>query len=88
MEVIWKFDLELTDSQKVEMPKGAKILCVDEQDKLFCLWAIVDPDPTVPKEERAFRLYGTGNPEHSIGGEYIGTINSTTGFVWHIFEGN
>jgi hypothetical protein len=61
-KVIWKFELEPTDNQEIEMPKGAEILTAQNQVGIPCLWALVDP--TAEKETRTFEVVGTGHPIH------------------------
>ncbi len=85
---IWKFKLEVTDRQIVEMPKGATILKVGNLDKpaTLYLWALCDL--MVRHEERIFEIFGTGHdiPEVTQGErKFIGTI-ITVPFVWHVFE--
>src|SRR5574343_792616 len=38
--VIWKVELASLDEQYVELPEGAKILCVQMQRKYPCIWAL------------------------------------------------
>ncbi len=87
MRTIWKFPLQITDFQKVEMPRGAHILSVQIQGSQLCLWAYVLSDEE--KEERAFWVLGTGNPverPENIG-PFIGTVQMHGGsLVWHVFE--
>lgn len=40
-ETIWKFPLEIADSQSVVMPSGARILSAQMQGSTLCLWAVV-----------------------------------------------
>jgi hypothetical protein len=95
MKSIWKFELEITDEQTVELPIGAEIIHVDVQenydpDKIY-MWAIVDPNIVcLPKqmENRIFRIVGTGHQHDFIDRQnYIGTVKHKNGtFMWHIFE--
>lgn len=85
MKAIWKFKLNVTDKQEVEMPKEATILCVDTQAEMLCLWAIVDPEAA--KEKRAIAIVGTGHamPQETL--SYIGTAQMSGGaLIWHVFE--
>lgn len=86
MKTIHKFQIEITDSQIVEMPMKAKILSVQVQRHVPCLWALVDTDYDL--ENRHIHVYGTGNPMDELA-EYvfIGTIQTQESrFVWHVFE--
>jgi hypothetical protein len=80
---IWKFTLELTDLQGMEMPSGARILTVAAQGSSVCLWAHVDPE--APRETRTIRLYGTGHPMPENPGVYLGTFQMAP-LVFHAFE--
>ena len=83
---IWKYKLEITGLQKIEMPKGSEVLSVDNQNGRLCLWA--KGDINKPKEVRHFEIFGTGdlmpsliNLKHT----FIGTVQIPP-FVWHVFE--
>ena len=86
MKTIWKYKLEYTLQQTIELPWGARILDVQEQDGL-CLWASIDP-----KEERKVGRHiwviGTGwNPIYLDNLEHISTIQQrNTALVFHIFQ--
>ena len=85
-KTIWKFPLYVSDTVRVNMPKGAEILTVQRQGEQACLWAIVDA--TAEREERVFEIYGTGNgmvQDMGIQRKYIGTFQEPP-FVWHVFE--
>lgn len=86
MKTIWKFPLDITDSQTILMPKGAELLIAQLQGGQGCLWALVDD--AAPREERTIEIHGTGNPIHQDMGierKYIGTFQQEA-FVWHVFE--
>lgn len=82
---VFKYPLEITDEQVVEMPEGAKIISVQTQNNQVCLWAIVTPHNQLIK--RGIRIYGTGHPIDRENLEYIGTAIMENGnLVWHVFE--
>lgn len=87
-KVIWKFGLETTDNQEIEMPIGAEILTVQNQVGIPCLWALVDP--TAIKEKRTFEVFGTGHPIHydmGVSRNYISTYQLHGGsLAFHVFE--
>jgi len=86
-KVIWKYELNTTDVQKLGMPKGAEILTVQTQFDKPCLWALVNPD--AEKETRGFMTYGTGHtiPTEPYPHKYIGTYQLNSGvLVFHVFE--
>ena len=87
---IWKFELEVRDYQIIEMPKGARILTVQSQHEIPCVWAICDTE-TYKKENIEFEIYGTGHPFYEgihFGKKqsYIGTFQLRGGsFIGHLF---
>jgi hypothetical protein len=84
---IWKFELEIADIQRIDMPEGAKILSIQLQNGRLCLWALVARFAS--PEIREIEIIGTGNPimplEDGLKREFIGTVQQGQ-FVWHIFE--
>ena len=89
---IWKFELELTDQQILEIPQGAKILTLQMQKHdegevpRPYFWAEVDPG--APMEERMFLTFGTGKEipdafRNLI--RHVGTYQQEP-FVWHVYE--
>lgn len=87
MQAIWKFPLQYADKSTVAMPKGAKVLCVQSQREVPCVWAIVPDINAEVTQERTFAIYGTGHEHESIGGEYVGTFQLQGGaLVFHVFE--
>lgn len=98
MMTIWKYEIPLKDSFKLELPKDAVIL----HGEAFFIWALVDTE--AEKEIRRFRIYGTGQeierpklesrvkiyqggvPVQNLGSlRYVVTIFDHA-FVWHLFE--
>ncbi len=85
METVWKFALETIDDQYIDMPVGAKILCVQTQGNKPCLWARVDSESKF--RLRRFRVVGTGDSLPNIPMDYIGTYQLYSGqCVFHVFE--
>jgi len=83
MKTIWKYALDFQTI--VDIPKGAKVLTVQEQRGDPQLWAIVDPDAET--EKRTFIIYGTGHNMPDDPGEYVGTFQQLGGnLVFHVFE--
>ena len=81
---IWKYDLEITESQFIHMPEDAKILSVENQYGDLCLWALVDPEKR--HTIRDIHIIGTGNPIHGTPKlTFIGTVIIKP-LVWHVFE--
>lgn len=93
MKSIWKFPLEITQHQEIQMPIGAKILCAKVQREKICLWALIDTRLEKEKETRHIILLGTGYEfiaDYKL--EYIETAMLSGGLahplnlVWHVFE--
>lgn len=87
-KAIWKYVLDTTDHQAVEMPVGAEILTVQTQYNKPCMWALVDP--SAEEEKRYFEIFGTGhdvNYDMGVNRKYIGTYQLDKGtLVFHVFE--
>ena len=60
MRTIYKYPITVQDDISIEMPQGAKVLTVQMQRGIPCVWAIVDPDNE--PAAKYFRLAGTGHP--------------------------
>lgn len=84
MNAICKYELIVTDSQTVYMPRGAKILSVQMQDGIMQMWAMVD-NFKLPGG-RIINIIGTGNPISEPPGEFIATVQMRN-LVWHVFDG-
>ena len=86
-KTIWKYVLQVTDVQTVEMPVGSKILDVQMQNNTCCLWALCNSAEGSPKEDRTFVMYGTGHPVLEDHITYMGTLQfSHLQLVFHLFE--
>ena len=86
MKKIYKYPIEVTDEQVVLLPTGAKILTIQSQGDIACIWALVDP--MAPRnEEIAIRIHGTGHDvPDSENLEYVGTFQMMGGrLVFHSF---
>jgi hypothetical protein len=86
MQTIYKFPLKVDDLVTVSMPKGAKILSLQVQNDIPCLWALVDEDMEW-RENRVFRIFGTGHVFAASPGTFLGTVQLMEGaLVFHVFE--
>ncbi len=84
MKTIWKYPIEIHEYFCIEMPIDAKILTIQNQKGIICMWALVNPDKRL--ERRCFRIYPTGQPVEFYG-DYIGTFQISDGdIVLHLFE--
>ena len=88
MNTIWKYPLNLTDTQEVDMPKGAHILTVQRQGlgaEDIVMWAIVNTE--APRELVMIEAFGTGHPIENGERSYIGTLQFGLGtLVFHFFK--
>lgn len=85
MKVIYKYPLELQDSQFLLLPEAHQVLSVQVQNERLYLWASVDTD--FPIEKVQIRIIGTGHPilfDHE-NYFYVATVQMNT-LVWHVFE--
>lgn len=81
---IYKYPLQVTDSQIINLPIDYKILTVQEQNGIPCMWGMVDyKNQALPVE---FVTYGTGHPVERTGLEYISTYQLPSGLVFHVFK--
>jgi hypothetical protein len=84
---IWKYTLETVDLQWIEMPAGARLLCVQMQHGKPQLWALVDPAGRLCR--RLILTTGTGQLVRHLadsGGVYCGTYQLADGnLVFHVF---
>ena len=87
MKKIFKYPLEITDTQFVELPLGAEILTAQIQGDQLCLWAIVNTLPGAVKKNRRIEIIGTGNPMPTGELKYISTFQMMGGgLIFHVFE--
>lgn len=83
MNAIWKY--ELAPRITLEIPQGARILCVQPQMNKPQMWALVDTGQY--KTSRTFRVLPTGVEFNAAGLAYIGTFQINDGaLVFHVFE--
>jgi hypothetical protein len=84
-KTVWKYELTTNDVNELEIPIGGKILTLQMQNGIPCIWALVDHK--AEKETRRFGTIGTGNFTRQENIEYIGTFQTYQGaLVWHVFE--
>jgi len=82
MKTIYKYPLEINDQQTVNLPSSARLLTVQVQNGVPCLWALVD---TADRESpRLIQMFGTGHPSETAG-VYIATFQFGP-LLFHVFE--
>lgn len=80
---IWKYEIEITDSQTISLPSQHKIIHFGlDPNQVPCIWAEVNPTNSVVNVE--IRLVGTGHPIDFNHFSYLGSFNQSV-FVWHIY---
>lgn len=85
MRRIWKYPLEITDEQFIDVPLGSEPLSVQIQNDQLCIWVGV-PNDGRPTKEQPIRIYGTGHPVDSLLKDYVGSVQQAGGaLVWHVF---
>jgi hypothetical protein len=94
MRRIFKYPLEITDTQTLVTGKNPEPLSVQYQHGKLTLWALVDDDSDMQDVETLSRLeiriFGTG---HAVDWEdavltFLGTVQDPTSvmpLVWHVF---
>ena len=84
MEAIYKYPLEVTSIQYVKMSHRARLLCVQNQDDVPTLWAVVNQAARLVT--RKLQMFATGEcADEGITGKYAGTVQLGA-FVWHYFD--
>ena len=87
MKKIYKYPLEITDTQFVELPLGAEILTAQMHGGQLCLWAVVNTLPEAVKKNRRIEIIGTCNPMPTGDLKYISTFQMMGGgLIFHVFE--
>jgi hypothetical protein len=88
IKTIYKYELQITDEQGINMPIGAEILTAQMQGENLQLWALVDPDRDIKK--RFFEVIGTGHDVTCFSNterKYISTVQLSGGkLIFHVFE--
>lgn len=57
-KVIFKYQMPVLESFEMQLPEGAEIIRVTDQNGMFWMWAVVRTD--VPDETRQFRAFKCG----------------------------
>ena len=90
MKTIYKYQLETTHRQGIELPEGFEILTVQTQNNIPCLWILHDRE--YKKTDFAeIEVFGTGHDVYHIEDKterkYIGTYQLLNGqFIGHVFQ--
>lgn len=80
---VWKYPLELTDVQTLEVPRGARFLSAGKDPAgQLCVWVFVELISA--KITRTVRIVGTGNPTDANRHSFLASVVDGP-FVWHVF---
>jgi hypothetical protein len=87
VNAIWKFTLPLIPEKfEKKFPLHSEILHLALQGEIACLWVRVNPDQN-EMETRRFVWLATGQADDAMYfQQYIGTIQTEEGFVFHLYE--
>jgi len=88
MQKIWKKQLKIHKSQIIELPDNAKILCVQIQKGIPCIWFIVPQVESYGMAKRKILCLETDEQWETISElKYIGTFQMMSSTeVFHLFE--
>lgn len=87
MNTIYKYILK-DPKNTISMPKGARIISVDEQRGDICAWAVLDTKQTI-KEDKVIYVFGTGweTEKDLFNLGFLGTVKIDGGrYIFHVFE--
>ena len=85
MKRIYKYPIQITDEQEIQMPFGAEVIHAGlDPQGTPCLWAKVEsvnsPEPV------SVLVVGTGKPMPHAADRHVGSFVQGP-FVWHVFLG-
>ena len=81
---IFKYKLQITDIQEIEIPEFSNILAAQMQHGELQLWVAVNEKFQTYRQKIA--LYGTGNEITGYPGRYVSTVQLYNGdLVFHVF---
>ena len=87
MKTIYKYNLDITDSQLIELPIDSEILSVKCQDNFLCMWLLIEVG-TIETTSLEIEIFGTGNPiyeNNKTSRKFVDTVVMPNGLVWHVF---
>lgn len=83
MIAVYKYTIQLTDEQMLNLPLGAEPLHIATQGDQLCLWCRVHTDR--PSRPRRVRIVETGHPVDDAS-RYVGTFDIDNYLlVFHVF---
>jgi hypothetical protein len=91
VRVVWKFEVPMpnaTGRSFVDMPALAEVLSVGLQNDVLVVWALVEPQMVVGLRRLIVANTGMTVPGFPIDARFIGTVTTTNGIVWHVWDGD
>ena len=86
MQVIYKYQLQVADTQKLKLPVGFKILSLQVQDGVPCIWVLLDARSD-EYYDCIITTLGAGKNYTYDMGSHIGTYQLHNGaLVFHVFN--
>jgi|21_taG_2_1085346.scaffolds.fasta_scaffold22647_3 hypothetical protein len=85
-QAVWKYPLQVTDEQIIEVPVGAEPLKAEMQNDELCLWMLVNPEVSTVKKK--VHVHGTGHPvsDFVTRSDYVDSFMLHDGaLVFHVF---
>jgi hypothetical protein len=83
MKSIYKYLLDIVNSQSISIPQNSQFLRVGEQNGKLMLW--VEIDTMVAIEPVNIEVWGTGHPMPDTPRGYIDSCQMSNGLVWHVY---
>jgi len=86
--VIYKFNIDISDLQTINVNEGARVISAKEQSaNLITIWVLTDLDSK--QRPKNIQVIGTGNLiEYNVSSndwDFVDTVIMSNGLVWHIF---
>ena len=83
MQTVWKYKLQETGIQSIEIPIDAIFLKLELQNNIPCIWLFI-PETEAKKSDIVIKTYYTGEPISKKDSAYVGTY-AKNGLVSHVF---
>jgi len=82
MKTVFKYPIEITEHQQIEMPSGSELRYIDiDPNGVPCIWAVVNTDSPIILAD--IYIYGTGHPIPA-GRNYLKSFQQGSK-VYHVF---
>lgn len=83
--MIWKFALQLGQTS-VSVPKGSVFRDIMIQEGQPYIYIEIDASNEYSSEQRTFVTYGTGQQFDDANHKYVGSVQQTDVYGWHVYE--